>query len=200
MGHEITIYGSGSNRSARVAWTLAELGITAKIISYEGMIGGTELQKLHPLGKIPVACINGATIFESTAICQYLCGITKGQTLLAKEGSLQRGLYDQWTSFSQSEIENYLWNNFQLHRSLPGSKHTGAAIELNNSAIKRGLAVMEEHLLDRAFMLGDSFSLADILVGWTINWARKSNFLINTPNLDRYLQVLFQRSNIKLVW
>ena len=200
MGQEITLFGTGSNRSARVTWTLAELGITAEIISYEGMIGGPELQKLHPLGKIPAAYINGAPLFESTAICQYLCGITEGQTLLAREGSLQRGLHDQWTSFSQSEIENYLWNNFQLRRSFPESEHSSAALGLNNSAITRGLAVMEQHLMDREFILGDSFSLTDILVGWTINWARKSDFLVDTPNLDRYLKALFQRSNIKLVW
>ena len=200
MGHEITLFGTGSNRSARVAWTLAELGITAEIISYEGMIGGPELQKLHPLGRIPAAYINGSPLFESTAICQYVCSITEGQTLLAREGSLQRGLHDQWTSFSQSEIENYLWNNFQLRRALPGSTHVDMALAFNNGAITRGLAVMEEHLMDREFILGDSFSLADILVGWTINWARKSDFLVDTPNLDRYLKALFQRSNIKLVW
>ena len=200
MGHEITLFGTGSNRSARVAWTLAELGITAEIISYEGMIGGPVLKKMHPLGKIPAAYINGSPLFESTAICQYLCGITEGQTLLAREGSLQRGLHDQWTSFSQSEIENYLWNNFQLRRSFPESEHFSAALRFNNGAITRGLVVMEQHLMDREFILGDSFSLADILVGWTVNWARKSDFLIDTPNLDRYLQALFQRSNIKLVW
>jgi len=200
MGHDITLFGTGSNRSARVAWTLAELGITAEIISYEGMIGGPELQRLHPLGKIPAAYINGSPLFESTAICQYLCAITEGQTLLAREGSIQRALHDQWTSFSQSEIENYLWNNFQLRRSFTESEHFSAALRFNNGAITRGLVVMEQHLMDREFILGDSFSLADILVGWTVNWARKSDFLIDTPNLDRYLQALFQRSNIKLVW
>ena len=200
MRDEITIYGAGSNRSARVAWTLAELGITAEVISYEGMIGSNQLQKLHPLGKIPAACINGSPIFESTAICQYLCSITEGQELLAVDGSLQRALHDQWTSFGQSEIENYLWNNFQLRRSLPRSEQLSAAIEFNDSAIKRGLVVIEEHLMDRVFMLGDSFTLTDIFIGWTVNWARKSDFLCETPNLEKYLQDLFQRSNIKLVW
>ena len=65
MSEQITIYGSGGNRAARVVWTVNELGLEALYRHYDGMIGSDELRRLHPQAKIPAMQIGDLVLFES---------------------------------------------------------------------------------------------------------------------------------------
>ena len=116
---KIEIYGSGTNRSTRVIWTAAELGLDYKLIATEELIADPELRSLHPQGKIPSAKVGDLMLFESVAICEYLCDIHPNNRLLGESGSADRAIHTQWASFAQSEIEAYLWHNFQLDRNSP---------------------------------------------------------------------------------
>ena len=82
MSEQITIYGSGGNRAARVTWTVDELGLEASYRHYDGMIGSDELRRLHPQAKVPAMQIGDLVLFESAAICQHLCDITPGLSLI----------------------------------------------------------------------------------------------------------------------
>ena len=196
----ITIYGTGGNRSARVAWTVNELGIEVVYRHQEGLIGSDEFRKLHPQGKIPALQIGDLVLFESSAICEHLCDVTPANDLLAPSDTRQRSLHNQWVSFSQSEIEAYLWHSFQLERQAFEGEVLGTALPMNQMVATAGLAVLEQHLAHQDFLLGDKFSLTDIIVGWTINWSRKSGLLDTCPALQQYLTRLFDRQNIALSW
>ena len=200
MSEQITIYGSGGNRAARVAWTVNELGLEASYRHYDGMIGSDELRRLHPQAKIPVMQIGDLVLFESAAICQHLCDITAGQRLLAPVGTPQRSLHNQWVSFAQSEVEAYLWHSFQMSRLEMAESATAAALELNRHLAGAGLDALEQHLAEQEFLLSDEFSLTDIIVGWTINWSRKSGLLETRPALQSYLARLFDRPQVAMTW
>ncbi|MEC8347614.1 MAG: glutathione S-transferase family protein [Pseudomonadota bacterium] len=200
MNEEITIYGSGGNRAARVAWTVDELGLEVSYRHYDGMIGSDELRRLHPQAKIPAMQIGDFVLFESAPICQHLCDITLGQNLLAPQGAKERSLHNQWVSFAQSEIEAYLWHSFQLGRLELANSKTVAALALNRQLAAAGLDVLEQHLSDQDFILGKQFALTDIIVGWTTNWSRKTGLLESRPALQSYLARLFDRPHIALTW
>ena len=200
MGEQITIYGSGGNRAARVAWTVNELGLEASYRHYDGMIGSDELRRLHPQAKIPAMQIGDLVLFESAAICQHLCDVTAGQGLLAPVGTAQRSLHNQWVSFAQSEVEAYLWHSFQMGRLEMPKSATAAALELNRHLAGAGLDALEQHLAEQDFLLSDQFTLADIIVGWTINWSRKSGLLETRPALQSYLARLFDRPQVAMTW
>ena len=97
---KIEIYGSGTNRSTRVIWTAAELGLDYKLIATEEILAGPELRSLHPQGKIPSAKVGDLMLFESVAICEYLCDIDPNNRLLGESGSSLRATYSQWASFA----------------------------------------------------------------------------------------------------
>ena len=200
MSEQITIYGSGGNRAARVAWTVNELGLEASYRHYDGMIGSDELRRLHPQAKIPAMQIGDLVLFESAAICQHLCDIAAGQRLLAPVGTPQRSLHNQWVSFAQSEVEAYLWHSFQMSRLEMAESATAAALELNRHLAGAGLDALEQHLAEQDFLLSDEFSLTDIVVGWTINWSRKSGLLETRPALQSYLARLFDRPQVAMTW
>ena len=93
MDKQITLYGTGTTRSSRCRWTLLELGLDFDYIDNGSLIGTAELKKMQPLGKLPVIIIGGESLFESTAICTYLCDLYPNQNLIASVGSRQRALH-----------------------------------------------------------------------------------------------------------
>jgi glutathione S-transferase len=77
---------------------------------------------------------------------------------------------------------------------------TAAALELNRHLAGAGLDALEQHLAKQDFLLSEQFSLADIIVGWTINWSRKSGLLETRPALQSYLAKLFDRPQAAMTW
>ena len=46
---------------------------------------------MHPLGKLPIAVIDGKSLFESAAICTYLADHATGVDLVAEPGGWGAG-------------------------------------------------------------------------------------------------------------
>ena len=195
---KVKIFGSGTNRSARVIWTANELDLEYELVASEVLAKSPELRSLHPQHKIPSALIDDVEIFESSAICEYLCDSLPGNNLLAPSGSRERVIHSQWLSFSQSEIEAYLWHNFLLKRSEKGLESFQETLKINNHMALEGLKVLNDHLERSEYLCGVRFSLADIIVGWTINWARRGSLISSLGHLNNYLDRLFERSHCVL--
>ena len=198
MGTKISIYGSGTNRSARTIWTADELGLEYKLISTEELLADSELQSLHPQGKIPSAEVGDLTLFESVAICEYLCDIHPNNRFLGESGSLDRVIHTQWTSFAQSEIEAYLWHNFQLDRNSLEANSFARVKDLNRGIALSGLKVINDHLENSEYFGGSLFTLTDVVVGWTLNWARRLELVEEFPAIKAYLARLVSRPQCSL--
>ena len=195
---KIKLYGSGTNRSVRPIWTANELELQYDLVTSDVLAQNRDLRSLHPQHKIPSALIGDLEIFESSAICEYLCDSLPGNNLLAPSGSRERVRYSQWVSFSQSEIEAYLWHNFLLERSEKGIESFQDTRAVNHQMALEGLRVLNEHLERSEYLCGVHFSLADIIVGWTINWARRGSLISSFEHLNKYLDKLFERSHCVL--
>ena len=83
---KVKIFGSGTNRSARAIWTANELGLEYELVTSDVLAENPQLRSLHPQQKIPSALIGDVEIFESSAICEYLCDSLPGNNLLAPSG------------------------------------------------------------------------------------------------------------------
>ena len=198
METKIEIYGSGTNRSTRVIWTADELGLEYKLIATEELIADPELRSLHPQGKIPSAKVGDLMLFESVAICEYLCDLHPNNRLLGESGSVDRANHTQWTSFAQSEIEAYLWHNFQLDRNSPEANSFARTKDLNRGIALSGLNVINDHLENSEYFGGSLFTLTDIVVGWTLNWARRLELMEEFPAIKAYLARLVSRPQCSL--
>lgn len=195
MAHDITLYGVDFARSARCRWTLRELELPFTEINDGSLIGGDVLRAIHPQAKVPAIVIDGAALFESAAICTYLCDLVPDKRLIAAPGTRTRALHDQWVSFAQSEIEAYLWSNAKHESFYPEEKRIPAVIEGNNEEIASGLAVFDKVLGDAEFLVDGRFSVTDIITGWTLNWARRQGRLAGYDHIGAYVQRLLARDN-----
>ncbi|MGC3873934.1 glutathione S-transferase family protein [Halomonas sp. GXIMD04776] len=170
----ITLYSYPNSRSLRVAWTLEELGLDytcqyVDLASGEGQ--GAEYLARHPDGKVPALEDGELTLFESAAICRYLAE-RYGQGLLIPSDSIQRALLDQWLFFIVSELEQPLWTLGKHKFALPQERRVPAVIPTAAWEFQRALAALQREFDGQGWLVGDEFTIGDILLGHTLSWAR----------------------------
>lgn len=149
----------------KVLWALDELGV-----GYEREEWGIPLRDprapeflaLNPNGLVPVLVEGDFVLWESNAIARYLAARHHG--LLPRD--LQtRALVDQWVSWQGGELSVH-WSyavNALLRRNPAFADEKRIAESL--AQWTRRLDILEAHLRDRTFMVGEAFSIADIVIG-----------------------------------
>ncbi|PHH78271.1 hypothetical protein CDD80_7144 [Ophiocordyceps camponoti-rufipedis] len=145
--------------------------------------------RAHGMGKIPAfAGQDGVTLMECSAIAVYLA--SQG------DGLLGRNKVDlQWMSFFNSEIATSLSNWFQ---PLVGWRpYDQASVETNSKAVLKALDVVETHLRDREFLVGETLSAADYFCAGLSY--RGFQFFLDRPwreqhpNLTRWYQMVTEQ-------
>lgn len=193
MAIDITLYEYGPSRSKQARWALQELGLEYKSIEGLEILHSDELNKVSPLGKVPAVLINGEPLFEAAAICTYLADLVPEKGLIAASGTRERALHLQWVSFALTELEAYVWSNARNTFVLPEEHRITALFEQNNSAFRQAAKVLEKVLADTDYLVGNKFSVTDILVGFTLNWGDGAGLLDQSPNIQKYLARLKER-------
>jgi len=195
---DIALYESGGNRSARVRWTALECGIAYENAGGTELIGSDDLKTVHPLAKLPAAMIDGKPLFESAAICTYLADHAPDANLIAAPGSWGRAEHDQWVAFILTEMEAWLWNTGVNSYVLPEEQRITAGFEQNDMMFRRSAMVLDEAMADRDYIVENRFTVTDIIVGWTVNWGRRTGNLDGMLHLSSYLDRLFARPHCAL--
>ena len=86
---DIKLFELGPTRSSRVRWTLLEAGLDYESIGNNiDIFKSAELRKVHPLGKLPAAIINGKPLFESSAIVTAIADLVPEKNLMVVKGSV----------------------------------------------------------------------------------------------------------------
>ena len=194
----ITLYEYGPTRAVRVRWTLQELGLEFESVAKRELIGSDELRKFHPQAKLPALVDDGKPLFESAAICTYLADREPSKGLIAKPGTMERALHDQWTSFALTELEAWLWSSAKHSMFYPEEQRVPEVLETNRSEALAGTSVLESALQDSDYLVGNRFSVTDIIVAYTVNWANRMGLLEERPKLAAYLERLRARPHCAL--
>jgi glutathione S-transferase len=198
----IKLFELGPTRSARCRWTLLEAGLEYESIGNRpDIIGSEELRKVHPLGKLPAAIIDGRPLFESAAISTAIADLVPEKDLVAKPGTWSRALHDQWVCFALTEMEPWVSSTElnSLDFVLPKDQHVPAIIQQNSMMFRRSAAALEEVLGRTAYLVEGRFTVTDIIVGYTINFGHEQGLVSEFPNLMAYLKRLYQRKHCTLV-
>ena len=198
MTLDITLYEYGPSRSKQARWALLECGLEFQAISGIEILHSEELKKVNPMGKVPAVVINGEPLFEAAAICTHLADLVPEKGLVAPSGTRDRALHLQWVSFALTEMEAYLWSNARNTFVLPKEERITALFEQNNKAFLHAAKVLESVLAKTDYLVGNRFSVTDILVGFTLNWGKGAGLLEKFPNLQNYLDRLKKRPHCTL--
>ncbi|KAG5935090.1 hypothetical protein E4U53_000522 [Claviceps sorghi] len=123
--------------------------------------------KASGLGKIPAFVgEDGFTLSECIAIAIYVTSQNEKTTLLGKTKQDYASIL-KWMSYFNSEIINALFGWFgPLVGRLPYNKKN---VEEASKTVQKTLQVVEEHLLNNTFLVGERMTLADLFCAPLLN-------------------------------
>jgi glutathione S-transferase len=189
----LTLYQMPKTRSDSIVWLLEELGVPyeTKSVSIRRADGTGERDPAnpHPHGKVPALVHDGHLVFESGAIMLYLTDLFPEAGLGPRVGDANRGEYLSWLAYRTGVFEPALLMRKLNVAHIQGMMGWGAAEEVE--------AVLNETLKDRKYILGDSFSAADILIGGGVHYMMLFKIMNETPVLKEYAARLTDRPAFK---
>ena len=161
----LKIYGLPRSRAIRNMWACEEGGVPYELVRTSWSDGGTktpEFLKLNPNATVPAMDDDGFALFESLAINLYI-GKNKAKGLYPTDAKGEAKLL-QWTLWAATEIEPHNGAYATHTIFLPPEKRDPAAAAAAWAKLSRPLGVLDQHLASQPWLLGQSFSLADINV------------------------------------
>jgi glutathione S-transferase len=170
-------------RSSRVLWLLEEIGAPYDSTEIRGAQRRSEEHlRRHPLGRVPALQLgDGATMFESAAICLQLADLSPDAGLIGPIGSTARGLVYQWVVFAVSELEGPL---FRWIRELG----EGVSDSPAHDRFAEAAAAMQSALTECDWLVEDRFSVADVMCASVLQGAHTRRLLEPWPALEAYVQ------------
>jgi glutathione S-transferase len=161
----IQLYGRHTSYNVqKVLWTLDELGLEFDHTNLGGRYGGlntVEFDALNPNDKIPVLNDDGLVVWESNAIVRYLAA-EYGQGTLWPLQSTDRSQADQWMEWAVNNLLPEFISLFWAYYRTPESQRDFTAIDLTQLKCERLYRLLDAHLGDCRFLVGDSFTMGDI--------------------------------------
>jgi len=150
-----------SGNGYKVRLLLHQLGIPFERVELDIVRGETRTPAFlarNPNGRIPTLELeDGTHLAESNAILWYLA---EGTPYLPGE-RLDRARALQWMCFEQYSHEpNIATVRFWLHTELTDERR--ALLPAKRAQGAAALAVMDDHLRDRSFFVGERYTIADI--------------------------------------
>lgn len=186
----IILYSFPASRSLRVAWTLEELGLAYECRHVDLMAGegqGDAHLNRHPCGKVPALVDGELTLFESAAICRYLAERYGEPGGLLPASLEERALVDQWLFFVIGELEQPLWTQSKHKFALPPAQRVPAVLPTAAWEFERALVALERRFDAGGWLVGDHFTLADLLLTHTLSWGANFKHRL-TEGLEAYRQ------------
>jgi glutathione S-transferase len=130
---------------------------------------------VNPFQRVPALLLdNGTVLTEAIAICRYLEWLQPEPVLLGRPG-IEAATVEMW----EQRMEHYLMHTVtQVFRHLhPAMKimeapQIAAWGEANKARVFECLRVLDRELAGRAFIAGDSFSVADITALAAVDWMK----------------------------
>lgn len=182
-------------RSIRVRWTLQELGVDFEAVRVN-MIAGEHKSpaflKINPAGKLPVLQDGNLVLTESMAIVLYLAEKYPEKGLIPADLG-QRAELHRWMLFAATELEQPLWRIARNTNVYPEAKRLLRDVPLARDDFKEMAAVLEEHLKGRQFVVGDTVTVADFVLAYTLDWANEIQLLEDFPQMHDYMERMYER-------
>lgn len=184
----IVLYHHPFSRAASVLWMLEEADVDYELRFIDMMKGAQktpEIVALNPMGKLPILTDGEAVITETCAIGLYLADRYAPGRLAPALDDPARGTYLRWALFSPSVIEPGLMAKAANWEFKPGSAGWGDHETM--------LDAMETAIGEGPWLLGETFSMADVVFGGTVRWMLKFGMLDKRPRFTAYAERLGER-------
>jgi len=184
----ITLYHHPFSRAAGTVWALEEIGQPYELKFVDLMKGAhkaPDIVALNPMGKLPILTDGDAIVTEAAAIALYLADCYAPGKLAPALDDPRRGTYLRWSLYAPGVIE-------------PGALAKTGGWNFKPSQAGWGeydamIGAMESALAGKDFILGDTFSMADVIFGGTLRYMLMVKSIEERASFKAYAERLHQR-------
>ncbi len=173
------------DRSSRVRWLLREFDVEFSEQKMNASVGehrSGDYLDVNPFGKVPAIVTDNLTLSESGAILLYLLEIFDTKHHFSPDR--HTGL---WPTF----LQWFFWGLTTLESAV--FAFTGNQEEKERAHLERFLAPLDNKLASQDYLVGNSFTAADIVCAYDLGILSGAYDLNAFPALRTYLSRLFDR-------
>lgn len=177
----LVLYHHPYSRAAGAVWMLEELGLPYElrfVDMNQGEQTQTTFRQKNPMGKLPTLIDGGVTVTEASAIGMYLADRYSYGNLAPKIDDPARATYLRWIAFAPAVIEPGCYAHMSKWDYSPSSAGWGTYDNI--------LASIEEAIGDGPWLLGEKFSMADIIFGGTVRFMLRFKMLDARESFTAY--------------
>lgn len=191
----IKFYYHPSPNPLKIALYLEETGLPYELVPVDTRKGeqhAPAFVAINPNAKTPAMLDDGTRVFDSTAMLLYLAE-KSGQFVCADTPEARAEMYS-WLMFVATGIGPYCGQAVHFKHYAPEPKDY--AVNRYDFEAWRHWKIINAHLADRTWMLGDDYTLVDMAV-W--GWARVIPFVLGAeawaelPHVKRLLDAINAR-------
>ena len=194
------IWGRLSSLNVRkVVWAAQETGVpftrTDAGLAF-GVVKTPEYLSLNPIAQVPTLQDDALVLWESNVIVRYLCA--RYAPALYPQDLAHRFDAERWMDWQQTTLNPAGGAAFLQWIRTPEDRRDPAIIDKSVRAMTPLLALLDQHLSQRAFMGGGQFSMADIPVACDVHrWFGLPQPRPAHPHLERWYASILTRPAVR---
>ncbi len=159
-----------------------------------------EYLTLNPAGRIPTLIDGSLVMFESSAICIYLCEQNQNKRLIPAIGSQDRAHFYQWLAFLNNTLQAELLIYYYPQKHTTSEESIPAIKTAQEERIAEALSILDKQLEGKQYLLGDNITACDFFLFMLAEWSLKiEKSPLTFPNLKTYLKRLANYPTISKV-
>ena len=183
-------YHAPNTRSFAIRWLFEELGNPPHELKILNTKAGDhkkpEYLAINPMGKVPAITHGSTVITETAAIAMYLADLYPAAKLAPPIGDTARGTYLRWIVFNQAAVEPAITDNYL-------KREPGAPSMMGYGTYDDTINALAGALAKGPYVLGETFSAADVVVGSGVRWMLLFKLLPARPEFTSYAARLSER-------
>ncbi len=204
MSTALTIWGRISSLNVRkVVWTAQALGLPFERLDAGlryGVVKTPEYLQKNPNALVPLLQDGDFNLWESNVIVRYLCA-KHSLGALYPDDLQQRFDAERWMDWQQTTLNPAGGPAFMQWFRTPPEQRNLDVIARSVAATEPLIAMLNTHLAQRAFMLGDAITMADIPMASEIHrWWELPQPRTDYPHITRWYNQILAHSASKGVY
>jgi len=192
----IKIFHAPGSRSVRIIWLLEELGLDYELeVLKRGEVNEAFIEA-SPFSKLPTIIDGDIVMSESVAIVQYILQKYGDGRLEPDHDSNQYAEYLQWLNFGESVLIDPIVSILINKVFRPEEHRHEYSVQSAEKSFAKMIKTLNSIMEGRAYIMGDDFTAADIINGYTLRLADNLQLLPGEPgteNVVNYFKSLASR-------
>lgn len=151
----------------KVMWTANELNLTFEhevAGMAHGKVNDPWYRAMNPNGLVPTIDDDGVVLWESNVIVRYLAA-KHAPGAMIPEDLAGRAEAEMWMDWQQTAVHPNMTPVFWNLVRTPEPERNMAAVAAGAEKVRAALGVLDARLADRAYLMGDNLTVADIPIG-----------------------------------